>query len=116
MNRREFIIRMGAALVSVPVVLSLQSCGSDNGGSTPDGFDVVSSSNFNHTHTARILTADLTSPPSGGVVYTSSLDGGHDHTITLTQQQLTDINNNLQVSVVSSTDNAHTHTWTIQKP
>jgi hypothetical protein len=117
MNRREFIIRVGTALIAVPVALSLESCGNDNGDTpAPPGFDVNSTVDLAHSHSVRILTSDLTNPPASGVVYTSSVSDGHTHTIALTQQQLTDINNGVSVPVVSSVTNAHTHGWTIQKP
>lgn len=117
MNRREFIIKMGAAFISVPVVLSLSSCGGDGGGSSSsDGFDVTSSVGAGHTHDVRILTADLANPPGGGVQYTSTNVNSHVHTVTLTQADLTAINSGGQVSVNSSTNDGHLHTWTIQKP
>ncbi len=119
MNRREFIIQMGTALIAVPIALSLESCGNDNGGDVAlpaTGFDVISTTEVGHNHSVRILNSDLASPLAGGVVYTSSLSLGHSHTITLTQQQLMDINNGIIVTVISSLNDGHTHGWTIQKP
>jgi hypothetical protein len=122
MNRREFIIRVGVALIALPAAFSFESCGGGGGGdATPaapaPGFDIASSpDNTGHSHLVRILDADLAAPPAGGVIYTST--GSHTHTVPLTQQQLTDINNGLSVTVISSLGGApaHTHTWTIAKP
>jgi hypothetical protein len=117
MNRREFIMQLGTALIAVPMALSLESCGNDNGATpAPSGFDVNSTVELGHNHSVRILNSDLVNPSAGGVVYTSSVSLGHTHTITLTQQQLTDIDNGGLVTVVSSLNDGHTHGWNIQKP
>lgn len=120
MNRREFIMGVGAALVAASAALTLESCGGGDGASpspSAPGFDVVSiPDNTGHNHSVRILDADLSAPPASGVTYTST--GSHIHTITLSQQQLIDISNGSSVTVVSSAGGApvHTHTWTIKKP
>jgi hypothetical protein len=51
---------------------------------------VQSSLDSGHTHNIFFPFADLTNPPVGGETYLSY--GGHVHTITLTQEQLTIIN------------------------
>lgn len=119
MNRREFLMVLGAAVIAAPAAVSLPGCGGGGGDSAPaaaTGFNAASSVDFQHSHTITIPFTDLTSPPSGGAQYTS--DGAtHVHTVTLTQQQLTDINNSQTVAVVSNADaSGHTHTWTIAKP
>jgi hypothetical protein len=115
MNRREFIVQMGAALIAVPAILSLESCGGNDGSS--DGFfDVSSSADSGHTHSVRVLNSDITNQPGNGVQYTSTNVNSHTHIVTLSQSDLATINNGGQVSVNSSTDAGHLHAWTIQKP
>jgi hypothetical protein len=118
MNRREFLVNAGIALLALPAAYTLTGCGSSSD-STPaapaDSFSVQSSVDAAHTHNIVFPLADIANPPSGGKTYTS--DGSHIHTITLTQQQLTDINTGATESIVSNPDNtAHNHTWIIKKP
>jgi hypothetical protein len=116
MNRREFIVQMGAALIAVPAILSLESCGGN--GSSSDGFFDVTSSSTGHTHAVRVLNSDITNPPGNGVQYTSTNVNSHVHTLTLSQAQLTDINNGNTVGPITSDADStgHSHTWTIRKP
>ena len=119
MDRRKFLIGLGIALVAGPAALSLKGCGKSNNDNTPaapaNSFSVTSSLVAGHTHNVAILLADLAAPPAGGVTYTS--DGAtHVHQITLTQQQLADINSGGSDSVTSTDVSNHTHEWTIKKP
>jgi hypothetical protein len=117
MNRRKFLIGLSIALIAGPATLSLKGCGkssSENAAVPADSFSVTSSLVAGHTHNVVIPFADLATPPSGGKTYTS--DGSHQHQITLTQQQLTDINNGGTDSVTSTVVNNHSHEWTIKKP
>jgi hypothetical protein len=120
MDRRKFLIGLGIALVAGPAALSLNGCGKSNNDNTPaapaNSFSVTSNpDNTGHSHNVAVLLADLTAPPSGGVTYTS--DGAtHVHQITLTQQQLTEINNGQSDTVRSTVVNNHSHEWTIKKP
>ena len=121
MDRRKFLIGLGIALIAGPAAISLKGCGgsssSDNTAAPANSFSVTSNpDNTGHTHNVVILFADLTTPPSGGKTYTSTISGGHVHQITLTQQQLTDINNGGTDSVTSTIDGGHSHEWTIKKP
>ena len=102
MDRRKFLIGLGIVLVAGPAALSLKGCGKSNNDNTPaapaNSFSVTSSLVAGH-----------------GVTYTS--DGAtHVHQITLTQQQLADINSGGSDSVTSTNVNNHTHEWTIKKP
>jgi hypothetical protein len=118
MDRRKFLIGLGMALIAGPAVISLKGCGSsssDNAAAPANGFSVTSNpDNTGHTHNVAIPLADLATPPSGGATYTS--DGSHTHQITLTQQQLTEINNGASDTVRSTVVNNHSHEWTIRKP
>lgn len=120
MDRREFLIGLGAALIVAPAAVVLGGCGKSSSDNTSapstqgTTFTIVSSVVFDHAHTVTILFTDLTNPTSPGITYQS--DGSHVHQITLTQQQLTDINNGGTITVTSTVVNNHTHDWTIKKP
>jgi hypothetical protein len=113
-TRREFVRQATVTLFLVPlaaVACSSSSNGSSSGGC--DGLDPTSTVALGHTHTVCVLSSDLSSPPSGGVTYTTS---GPDptHTVTLTQAQLQSIQSGQSVTVTTSVANNHTHDFTIQ--
>jgi len=118
MDRRKFLIGLGIALIAGPAVVSLKGCGkssSDNAAAPANSFSVTSNpDNTGHTHNVIIPLADLATPPSGGQTYTS--DGSHQHQITLTHEQLADINSGGSDSVTSTFVSGHSHEWTIKKP
>ena len=118
MNRREFLVNAGIALLALPAAYTLTGCGKseDDAPAPATGFSVVSSVDFAHTHSIVFPFTDLTSPPSGGKTFTSE-PSTHVHTITLTRQQLTDLNTGATESIVSNPDaTGHNHTWTVKKP
>jgi hypothetical protein len=113
MNRREFVSEATIAFLLVPIA----ACGS-SGGTTPgsasdcSGVTSTSSVAFGHTHTVCVLETDLTSPPGGGVTYTTS---GPDptHTIALSAPQLTMMNGGQSVTVSTSTNGGHNHQFVL---
>lgn len=120
MNRREFLKIAGGLFISMPVLLKITGCGKNDYGSSSTssdstGFQAVSSVDSGHSHSIKILFADLANPPSGGMVYTSS-SSGHTHNVSLTLQMLTEVNSGTSLTVVSSVDSGHSHTWVINKP
>jgi hypothetical protein len=121
MDRREFLIGLGAALLVAPAAFVLNNCGGGGSSSANNPpapaatFSVISSVVFGHTHNVTMQFTDLTDPPSGGVTYVS--DGAsHQHQIFLTEQQLSDISKGGTDTVTSTVVNNHTHDWTITKP
>jgi mono/diheme cytochrome c family protein len=77
-----------------------------------------SSTDSAHQHSASIPFVDVSAAPAvGGYQYRSDAAGGHSHVIALSQQQMSDLNNGMQMTLVSSAPSsgaAHTHTWSIQ--
>jgi hypothetical protein len=127
LTRRELL----TILVMVPVVGESLACSSSNGSpssttnpevssagpddaSACEGSFETSTVTNNHTHALCVPTTDLTAPPSEGVIYTTSFDAGHDHTVTLTQAQLQSIEAGTAVTVTTSSP--YPHNFTIAKP
>ena len=121
MERREFLIRAGLALVAAPAVLSITACGGD-GGTTPApvaaaDFAVTSTSVGGHTHDITVKKTDLEAGVQ--VTYLTTNSNNHTHNVTLAVADITNINNNLTVTVTSDTGNGavpHTHNFSIKKP
>jgi hypothetical protein len=61
-----------------------------------------------------VLATDLTTPPSAGVTYTTTLMNGHEHMVSLSAAQLTSIEAGQEVTVTSSST-GHTHAFMIMK-
>jgi hypothetical protein len=70
----------------------------------------VGSISANHGHSITITSAELT----GGQALALTFSGNatHTHSISLTAAQVAQIGQNQQVSVVSTTSDAHNHTVT----
>ncbi|HET7319813.1 MAG TPA: hypothetical protein VFK23_11800, partial [Nitrospirota bacterium] len=66
MDRREFLIGLGIALVAGPAAISLNSCGSSSNSGSPapaNSFSVTSNpDSTGHSHNVFIPFADLTNP------------------------------------------------------
>jgi hypothetical protein len=119
MKRRDFLMRIGGAMVAVPVVLVATACGDDDDGGGGNA-DAAAATSFmsssvggDHTHALTIQCTDLSG--SGDVTYTSSSGGGHTHQVTITRADLTTIMGG-GTATVMITDLGHDHTWMITKP
>jgi hypothetical protein len=125
MDRRTFLIRVGAGMVAVPAVLTLKACGDDgettidsglpdaaeeDAATGEDSFQGVTS--VPHGHTVTVQCADL---GEDGVTYTSSFDLMHSHQVVFTGAELAMLAAGEQVMVQTS-DGGHDHTWAVQMP
>jgi hypothetical protein len=111
MKRREFFQRSGMVLVGLAASRFLTACGNEERGTSvipaSSSFSVNSSVDQGHQHAVSFRDTDLSAPPAAGVVYTTSIPlaayiDNHTHTVSITSQQLTDINNGLIVTITSS--------------
>lgn len=120
MTRKTFL----KAASGGTVMLLLQACGGggggDGGGSTPTatpstGTGSCSSTggaiSGNHGHSLSIPRADLDSTVSRS--YSILGTAGHDHTITLSATQLSQLKAGTAVTVTSTTDSAHDHSVSV---
>jgi len=114
----------GGATLLVLMALLLAGCGragSDIAYTRNDhddralGFTVESTEENSHRHTVWIWFVNLSSPPAGGVLYTSATNFGHTHTIFLSERQLADMNNGNTEIVISSIVQDHFHTWVLSR-
>jgi hypothetical protein len=120
-TRRELLTRGTTMLLLIPVVGCSSSSNDPAEGGSCAGIESTSTVEQSHTHTVCVLTANLTSPPSTGVTYTTSNVGAHTHKVTLTAVNLTAINSGQTVMVTSTEDPdpltgvAHSHSFMIKK-
>lgn len=121
-----------AVLLFIVTALLLNGCGgSSSSGDYPNPssspvtgpyiYNYTSTDADNHNHRARLYSTELSVPPAEGVSDTSSTVADHSHSITVTQAQLTAINNGSQITISmgSATDPntgvSHTHNVTLVK-
>ena len=122
MDRKTFIKKTaGAVLIGLPVASIIGCSSSDDGSSNPDPMPqpqancadngTSSSIGSNHGHTLTVSKADVAS----GAAKTYSIQGssGHDHSVTLTAANFTNLQNNTSITVTSSNDDSHTHSVTV---
>lgn len=121
MDRKSFIKKVAAAcIVGVPLA-HLWSCTSNveememdngNGGEEPSCVDNGTTATItdNHGHTISVSKEDV----SAGTEKIYDIEGtsGHSHTVTVTADHFTTLQDNDSVTIVSSND-GHTHSVTI---
>jgi hypothetical protein len=74
----------------------------------------TSSSDQGHNHTITIQKTEIQAPPAGGISRQTSANG-HTHTFTMTEAELTNVKNGTPVVVTTSDSGGHSHNFTIQK-
>ena len=110
LTRREFTLESALAILAAATI-TITGCGDDDdndNGTGPSGQGEVGTVSVNHGHVATITAAQITTGGALSVDIRGTAD--HPHTISLTAAQVASIGQNQQVSVVSTTDNAHNHT------
>ena len=119
MNRREAIIRVGSILLVIPASRVLMACGGGTGAAGTLHFTSSADPADGHTHTVDLADADITSPPAGGRVLTTSLVLAHTHTVTLTEADFASIDAGNTVTITTSEDetpgHVHTHQFAFHK-
>jgi hypothetical protein len=116
LTRREFTLDWVLAVLA-GATITVTGCGDDddNGNpgtnpSPPQAGDEVGVVDANHGHNAIVRAATLASPTM--VAISMRNQATHDHTLTLTQAEVTSIAANARVQKTSSTDDGHNHTVT----
>jgi len=118
MKRLDFIKRISSvAVIGLPVVALINSCSTaadivpvltdnclENGTDTSIG--------NNHGHTLTVSKADV--ELAAQRTYNIQGTGTHDHRLTITADNFTQLkNNNATIQVVSSSDSGHTHSVSV---
>jgi hypothetical protein len=118
MNRRDFIVKL-PALFALPLIIQQIGCdnstsptSSDNGTEDTD-FSVTSSVDGGHSHTIKILYDDIDNPPASDKTLTSS-STNHTHQITITATNYQTLKDGGTVTKTSTTDGGHSHTFSIK--
>ena len=76
---------------------------------------ITSSVDAGHSHDVTIKGTDIESPPAADKTVNATYSGGHRHAITLTPQDYESIKDGGEVTVTSSSNAGHTHTFVIKK-
>jgi len=122
MERREFLIGLGAAILAPAALAAISGCSSSSSSPSPaDSFNITSSTGngpggYPHSHIVAVLLADLANPPEAGVTYLTSSAEGHSHQVTLSKSDLADIQEGKTRSESTTVVSGHQHTFAIHKP
>jgi hypothetical protein len=107
LTRREFTLEAALALLAGCVITITEGCGSSSSSSpsTPSSTpvaDITGVIGTNHGHVAVITAAQIT----GGNAISLNIQGtaAHQHTVSITQADLTTLKNRQSVSTASSSD------------
>ena len=124
MTRKEFLEKLAGGVAGGFLIMLGAGCSSDSptspdtpsdGGTGNDQESFTSSVAQGHTHSVTVSRSEVENPPSGGITKTTSSGGGHTHSFSMTQQQLTDVNNGQTVTVTDSSVSGHNHDYEISK-
>jgi hypothetical protein len=126
-SRRDFLFAAGGLMIALPVGWSIAGCGSGTTANNCANADKLvtsgtslvftSSCDLTHTHDFTLMTTELTTPPSAGVMRDTSVDtfDNHMHSVTLTQAELMMIESGTPIMKTTSLVNQHTHTYMFRK-
>jgi mono/diheme cytochrome c family protein len=117
-----YMKRSSGLVMATAIALVLSACGEGSETNAPavrlTASTVASQTTDAHAHTVDIPFIDVSAAPvDSGYQYRSSSVSGHSHVIALSRQQMVDLNNGMQLTLISSTPGSgagHTHTWSIQ--
>jgi hypothetical protein len=115
-SRREFTLEAALAILAGCIItVADEACGSSSStpaAPTPPPADIngVVAANHAAPHIAVITGAQITA----GAAVTLNIQGQatHNHTLSITQADLTNLKNRIAITETSSNDNAHTHAVT----
>jgi hypothetical protein len=111
LTRREFTLEWALAVLGAATI-TISGCGDGDTGMSPSTQpgDKEGSVSANHGHVAIVRAAQISA--ANAVAVDIRGNATHPHLIELTGSQLTTISTGGRVSVVSSTDDGHSHTVT----
>jgi len=104
-----------ATMLVVLLIGSAMSVACSEKSASPGDIEITSSVDAGHSHDVTISRADTDSPPAADKTVNATYSGGHRHTITLTPQDYESIKDGGEVTVTSSSNAGHTHTFVIKK-
>ncbi len=113
MTRRGFV--RFALLGGAAVIAAAGAACYGSGSSSPDTQVFTSSLVNDHTHVVTMSKSEIQSPPAAGITLTTSANQNHTHTLAMTRDELTTVNGGTTVSVLTSTDQGHNHSFMISK-
>ena len=118
MDRRDFV----ETLLFLPVGVFLVRCGSSSSFTPPSpgasptvsGSQAIYTSSVTqfHDHTFTIPLASFVTPPSGGVSGDTSNTSGHTHHVSISMNDLANVQAGSAVVVVTSIASGHSHVFT----
>ncbi len=114
MTRKDFLKAGLAMAAAIPGIMMTQGCSTPTTPSS-DSQTFTSSLDQGHTHSVTIQKTEVENPPSGGISRQTSNSGGHTHTLAMTQAELQSVKNGTTVNIVTSNSSGHTHTFAISK-
>jgi len=116
MKRRVFVIQAGKAFPVVAGALYLIRCGSST--TSPSAVADISSTSTvvnSHSHSVGVPASDQLHPAN--TTYTSSTSSAHEHMVTLTASQLSNLASGGSVTITSTVNTVtgtHQHDFTFQ--
>jgi len=124
MKRKDFLLKIGGVLISLPIISVVGCSSSDDAAPAPIPTPIIpvnpsgncdngaaTSISSNHGHSLAVAAVDV----QAGVEKTYMIQGtsGHDHSITLTAANFTTLGSGQGLDIVSTAGGGHTHIVTV---
>ncbi len=111
MERKEFIITVVTAAGLMPLAVAQIGCATATGPSAEaDAYLYTSSIDGGHSHTVEVKFADLDTPPEGGRTLATS-SSGHGHSVTLSFANFLALEAGETVIRETTSSGGHLHTF-----
>jgi hypothetical protein len=114
---RKCVLRWGVlgALAAFLIVGGSACKSSTTPQNPPEEKSFISTSSQSHTHSVQVTRLAIESTPADGYSHATSLVNSHVHTFSLSQAQLQSLKDGATLDIETSTDNGHSHTFTIKR-
>jgi len=119
MKRRDFAVkvrRLGALALLLTGGGLLAGCADED--EAPPTTDLVFTTSIEagHQHVVRITQSLLDTPPQGELELKTSTEAGHNHTVRITPAELQTIEDGGLVNKTTTINDGHSHTLVMQRP
>jgi hypothetical protein len=119
MKRQHFAVKLrhlGALALLLTSGGLLPGCGEAEEEAPSNDLVFTTSIEAGHQHTLTFPKSTLDTPPPGELAFKTSTDAGHDHTVRLTPDEVRTLRDGGALTKTTTINDGHSHTLPMQRP